>query len=563
MISIKDETRSVVAVAVITMLLALFAPNSSSADESQTEADNGVIVYSSGRPPAVKEAVLFGFDDVCIPFRQNLFLQMHPGEKYSGNPVLKRGAPGTPDSYRAQINGTVIREGGTFKMWYVAADDDAVDNFSRLVSRRARAGTEGWRAAYAESKDGIHWVKPNLGLVEYHGDRNNNLVELPPGLGPWHLIVICDANDPDPTRRYKMMLSTRSEKANSSLNASSSIPLLSADGLHWRVAVPTRLIDDFVRLDDIVTTKEFFEQGGLYQWGGMYYLTGQQEYPTVWLPDGEPCGRVMSIFRSADFVHWSGTKTLGFVRYGYRSTPLSEGEESHEAAGIWQRGNVLIGVFGLLHGAPKTKIHPMDLGLMISDDGLHFREPTPDFAFIPMGKKGSFESGGVIQSNGFVNVGDKTYYWYGGWDGDVTQIYIHSEVGLTTVRRDGFGSLSTISIPDAAIRRHPSFFVYPSGPAGFVTCPIGVKGSADLWLNAEGLSADGRLRVELLDESERPIPGYSGEDSVPVEQSGVRVHVLWKNQSRVGGFEKPFKIKVSFEGSERDNVKFYALYIKQ
>lgn len=29
---------------------------------------------------------------------------------------------------------------------------------------------------YAESEDGIHWTKPNLGLFDYHGDKNNNII---------------------------------------------------------------------------------------------------------------------------------------------------------------------------------------------------------------------------------------------------------------------------------------------------------------------------------------------------------------------------------------------------
>ena len=29
---------------------------------------------------------------------------------------------------------------------------------------------------YAESKDGIHWKKPELGLVEFNGSKANNIV---------------------------------------------------------------------------------------------------------------------------------------------------------------------------------------------------------------------------------------------------------------------------------------------------------------------------------------------------------------------------------------------------
>jgi hypothetical protein len=58
------------------------------------------------------------------------------------------------------------------------------------------------------------------------------------------------------------------------------------------------------------------------------------------------------------------------------------GEESHIPACIWHRGNVLLGTFGLSHGAPGAVYHPIDLGLLISNDGIYFREPLHNFVLI-------------------------------------------------------------------------------------------------------------------------------------------------------------------------------------
>jgi hypothetical protein len=95
---------------------------------------------------------LFAFDDVSIPFTQNLRLEMRPPERRPGNPVLWRGGPGAADSWAAQFYGSVIRENGKFRMWYVAAGDDRLDpNAPRSTP---------WRVAYAESKDGVHFRMP-------------------------------------------------------------------------------------------------------------------------------------------------------------------------------------------------------------------------------------------------------------------------------------------------------------------------------------------------------------------------------------------------------------------
>ena len=37
-------------------------------------------------------------------------------------------------------------------------------------------GTSGIRVCYAESRDGIHWVKPKLGICEFEGSRENNIL---------------------------------------------------------------------------------------------------------------------------------------------------------------------------------------------------------------------------------------------------------------------------------------------------------------------------------------------------------------------------------------------------
>lgn len=55
--------------------------------------------------------------------------------------------------------------------------------------------------AYAESRDGVTWEKPHLGLVDFEGSTANNLIFR-------HIqgtSVIYDEKDPDPARRYKLI----------------------------------------------------------------------------------------------------------------------------------------------------------------------------------------------------------------------------------------------------------------------------------------------------------------------------------------------------------------------
>ena len=65
------------------------------------------------------EKVFFAFDDHSIPWQHNLKVTMVPATKHPGNPVLRRGPEGAPDHGHAVIYGTVIKDGGKFRMWYL------------------------------------------------------------------------------------------------------------------------------------------------------------------------------------------------------------------------------------------------------------------------------------------------------------------------------------------------------------------------------------------------------------------------------------------------------------
>jgi hypothetical protein len=70
-----------------------------------------------------KATTLFAFDNVSIPHTQNLKLEMRQPVKLEGNPVVRRGAAGSVDAHGVQFYGSIIHDGGKYRMWYVAFDD--------------------------------------------------------------------------------------------------------------------------------------------------------------------------------------------------------------------------------------------------------------------------------------------------------------------------------------------------------------------------------------------------------------------------------------------------------
>jgi len=101
---------------------------------------------------------------------------------------------------------TVLKDGDTYRMYY-----------------RGHPGSDWTKSVtcYAESQDGKSWTKPNLGLIDVNGSRENNAI-LPTGeaFGPF-----IDGKEGVPDEeRYK-----------ANMNASGGLMgYVSGDGIHWR-----------------------------------------------------------------------------------------------------------------------------------------------------------------------------------------------------------------------------------------------------------------------------------------------------------------------------------------
>ena len=525
---------------------AIFVCGSTFALHSAKAESPNLVSVNGG--PQVEEAVFFSFDDYAIPWRNNLYLTPVSADKHESNPVVRRGPEGAPDHGHAILYGSVLRIDGKFRMWYLGMFE------TDLKSGQAPGW---WRPmCYTESDDGVTWTKPELGLVDFNGNRKNNicLVESEtPSLAKVNdfLSVIYEPDDPDSDRRYKCayiahppfdeVRGGRSGIGPDERRWGAFICATSPDGFRWKV-VGNRPVN---------AGGERFEVSGLYRFGEFYYATGQLISPWTWRMDGSDIGRVMLVYRSPDFESWSPAKATAFARPGQLTATPVVGQQTHMGAGLWNRGNVLVGLHGVWQDAEKkpedgrywNKGVTIDLGLIVSNDGIHFREPVPGHKVIARGGEGEWDSIALLQGHAFANVGEKTMMWYSHWDtgGKLKDM----EIGLATMRRDGFGFLSR--------KVH-------GVSAHFVTAPFEViRGDMKLHLNVEGVSNDAPLRVELHDEFDRPLAGFSGDDAGLVRESGTRCEVIWP-KPKDGNLPANRRIAVKTTFPRNGDAKFYALY---
>ena len=514
----------------------------------------GILCVAGGMHAAdyfdeTKAATLFAFDSVSIPFTQNLRLEMRQPVRHPENPVVRRGPPGSPDAKGVQFYGSVIREKGKFRLWYVAFDDD----------KQNKAPSARWRAAYAESEDGVHWVKPSLGLVEYQGSRENNLILTDPApLGFVNVKVLADPGDPDPARRYKVTghVYFRDKRRLGSL-----APFTSEDGLRWKMVQPAETKNAELRKEDLVLPPVHFEpSGGLYQWDGLFYASGQNSMNAT-----RPYhGRVARTYHSADFITWSQTSQVSLVRDAQHTLlgpgRSREGEQVHEGISVWHRGNVLLGVFGLWHGAKEWKDVTIDLGFALSNDGLHFREPAHEWTFLKRGEDGAWDQGGLIQGQGFENVGEQTYVYYGAWDPrHWEEEPERGGVGIALLPRDRFGDLV---VEEAG--KGPGDYQLPEITSEFITAPVVLKAGVAhrFHVNVAGLGEKAALRVELQDAQGRPLTGHAGSDAAIVRESGFQTPISWKGKTDVSGLPERVRVRVVYAGERTTDIRVSALYVR-
>jgi hypothetical protein len=453
--------------------------------------------------------------------------------------VVQRGGPGTLDAHGVQFYGSIIRDGGKYRMWYVAFDD----------AGKGAVASERWRAAYAESADAVTWVKPELGLVEFRSSSKNNLVDVGGAWGFVNLKVIKDETDPDATRRYKM---TTHVYFRHNTRLGTLLPFVSADGLTWRPVKEVNPVKGELRKQDLLVPGFHLEPAcGLYQWNGQYFLTAQNAMPHT----QHYQGRVVRLHRSADFVNWSATSTLAFVRtpqHEYLGAGKSrEGEQNHEGIAVWNRGNVLLGIYGRWHGAAEWKDVSVDLGFVLSNDGHNFREPKHEWTFLERGKDGAWDQGGIIQGQGFENIGEKTFVYYGAWDPRATggPEVKRGGVGIAVLPRDRFADLVVDTSGEGS-----GDYQMPKVTAELVTDLISVK-EPHFFVNAEGMGDEAALRVELLDHLERPVPGYS----VVIRQNGFQTPVDFKSDTKL---PERLRLRIVFEGPKRTDIRLSAVYVK-
>jgi hypothetical protein len=173
---------------------------------------------------------------------------------------------------------TVFKDGDIYRMYYrglpIATRDDSADAVT----------------CYAESKDGITWIKPNLGLFAIHGARENNVVLTNKPFAHNFSPFLDEGHDVPADERYKAI---------AGLSPGGLHGFKSADGIRWQ---PIQ--------DGPVFRKGMFDSQNVAFWSA-----SEEQYVcyfrTLKKVGGEGI-RWISRTTSKDFRHWSEPVEMEF-----------------------------------------------------------------------------------------------------------------------------------------------------------------------------------------------------------------------------------------------------------
>jgi len=500
-----------------------------------------------------RQAVLLAIDDVSLPLRRNLcYYVTKPSVR--PKPVLTPEKDrDAPDGCATHFYGGVVYEAeqgkpfdkaqGKFRMWYYAV------HYGQGHDPQLGNLVEG-PTCYAESDDGIHWTKPALRQAPWRGSLENNIIALKHAHSEG-VHVIRDDDDPDPARRYKLVYNYRPENRNFWTIRTATSP----DGFRWTDGAD-------------LPFDSFIEQSSLFRHNGLYYVHGQVLQRSE---GGHLAGRQGGAIVSADFDHWLPEVGEGFW-LPEPSVPAQRGhtkpyDQVHIGVGASSFGNVCVGIYCIWHNVPFPTEKDWfgkgttsgDFGLVVSNDGLHFREPVKGHVWL-RGDESAVSLPGVAhkmilcQGNGILNVGDETRIYHGRWANTANVDDYHAEIALATLPRDRWGALG----------------LFPDQAEGSVwTCPITLpdaralsssKGGAGVTLNADR-ACD--MRVEIADERFTPPPAFSGEQCGVVQaEGGLDCPVTWPAGSlaALAGQTVRFRVHVKRQGTAEPRL--YAVYLK-
>jgi len=463
----------------------------------------GITCDSFGKA-GIQEPLIVGSEKQL--FMDERFIDTSEGVRIVMNPPVKAGVVLAPDrpweEFRFTSYFTVLQDGEICRMYYSC--------FSKDQWHTPDSWEKHAYLCYAESQDGVHWVKPDLGIVEFEGSKDNNILMKSVVDGT----VFLDPNAP-PEKRYKLLSTLGPHKGGLRVSTSS-------DGIHFTMA--ERSVVDW----NPDSQQNAFWDPNIRKY--VAYLRGRPEMGF------EPKNRLVVRAEMADVEDpWDCTPEV--VLETDASDPPDVDFYTNACVRYpWAQDAYFMFPASYHHFPPEMGNDGLlDTSLAVSRDGIQWRRPDRG-PYVPLGTAEAWDACFVMMGVGMVRQGDEIYQYYSGVDlthggtrrmeeAEREKWRRWGKIGRVVQRLDGFGSA------DAE---------YTGG--WLVTPPLVFEGE-NLILNVNA-SAAGVLRVAITDAAGEAIPGFTIEECEEVMGNAVHHQVSWNGKADVSSLAgRPVRLR--------------------
>ncbi len=389
---------------------------------------------------------------------------------------------------------TVIHEEDKYRCWYPVAFPKPLggENAEQTFHEGRQMDTGKYGLCYAESADGLHWVKPELGLFAFEGSKANNIVAI------WQMSETAIFRDPvaSPEERYKAFIwdkvSDDPNRADYGLFGA-----VSPDGLRWS-RLPEPLIREFCDTQNIV-----------------YWCEQKKKY--VGYFRGGLGGRAIRYAETDDFRQWPSPEIIA------HPGPLDHPSDDYYNNGFTRHPDdpaIKLIFNSVFHH--NTDLLDVRLGITHTGKVVNWVSYEP---IIPVGKPGDWDCAAIYVGPNMVRLPDGALavpyhglnYTHGEHFGPFYGDYDDGKSGYAWAQWDD-GRIAGIEAAD-----HGEFWT------GAEVCTGG-----PIEINAR-TSKVGRVEVELWESLtwfvSKPIPGFTFAECVPFTGDELWTPLRWRGKA--------------------------------
>ncbi|MEP6662485.1 MAG: hypothetical protein ABJC04_02370 [Verrucomicrobiota bacterium] len=504
---------------------------------------------AEAKPDSVKGRTLLFVDNHHILYCAGTKRVLHPLQRYSADPIVPAGTkPWEPeiDWISVYRNATT----GKYQLWYQAYAGKMPEDKTRQCT-----------VCYAESDDGIHFTKPNLGLFDFKGSKETSIVLVANGgfSDRYGVSVVVDPSDADLNRRYKMAYFdfAKDEQGHESPGM---CVAFSPDGIHWTkhpkaplskagysdYGVPVPFADEKGKTDNqgfwpmplsmSDALDVFFDTPrGVFAVYGKMWIDGPA--------GGQNWKHALGRTESKDFIQWSQPQ---LVLAPDEQDPAWV--EFHHAPVFFYNG-CYFSAIQILDRATGGGL--LNVELATSRDGLNWQRPFRKTYWFPHSEGNLYDSGSIFLCPQPVVLEDEIRFYYGAISQGATTVFskLISGIGMATMRRDRFAGIQPLPVSD-----QPTLKLKLENIGQVTLKPLDLRGCKGMTVNGD--ASKGTIRCELLTEDGFRVRGYSKDDAVSLRGDSLRHRVAWKENDLGKLPSGRYMLRLHLENAEVFAVSF-------